>query len=215
MSSDPAVDAGRIARHQDVDLILMAARPAERGEIQCDAAALANRRPLTDGPVLVPFGAADDEWAALELGAWLAAAHERGLRLAGSAESSGLLATASLIVQRRDRVSAEPLLVGPGARGMLEAALGCAMLVLGLPSEGTGLGEERQLLADQATIPVLAMRGGAARRDGPQPDGDAVSLVAWRGGLTRLCAKRGRPGVGRRHRWGGCNPVAGELVTVA
>jgi hypothetical protein len=177
VSDDPAVDAARIARHQDVDLILMAARPAERGEAPCDAAALVNQRTLTDGPVLVPFGAAEDEWAALELGAWLAAAHGRGLRLAGSAESSGLLATASLIVQRATGVSAEPLLVEHGAKGMLEAALGCSMLVLGLPSEGDGLGEERQQLADQATIPVLAVRGGA--RPGGMAPSHTVTRFRW------------------------------------
>src|SRR5436190_1719361 len=81
-----------------------------------------------------------------------------GLRLAGSAESSSLLATASLIVQRATGVSAEPLLVELGARGMLTAARGCSVLVLGLPSEEDGLGEERQHLADEATVPVLAVR---------------------------------------------------------
>jgi hypothetical protein len=177
VSDDPAVDAARIARHQDVDLILMAARPAGRGEAPCDAAALVNQRTLADGPVLVPFGAAKDEWAALELGSWIAAAHGRGLRLAGSAESSGLLATASLIVQRATGVSAEPLLVEHGAKGMLEAALGCSMLVLGLPSEGDGLGEERQQLADQATVPVLAVRGGA--RPGGMAPSHTVTRFRW------------------------------------
>ena len=176
------MDAARIARHQDVDLILMAARPAARGEAPCDAAALVNQRPQANGPVLVPFGAAADEWAALELGAWLAAAHGRGLRLAGSAESSGLLATASLIVQRATGVSAEPLLVELGARGMLEAALGCSMLVLGLPSEEDGLGEERQQLADQATIPVLAVRGGA--RPGGMAPSHTVTRFRWSLGLA-------------------------------
>ena len=62
--------------------------------------------PLVRGPVLVPFGGADHDWCAVELGAWLARAHETELVLAGSAsavdgrDASRLLASASLAVQR-------------------------------------------------------------------------------------------------------------------
>ena len=44
-------------------------------------AALA-RRP---GPVIVPFGGAEHDWAALELGAWVSAATEAPLKLLGAA----------------------------------------------------------------------------------------------------------------------------------
>jgi hypothetical protein len=87
------------------------------------------------------------------------------------------LATASLIVQRATGVSAEPLLVELGARGMLQAARGCSVLVLGLPSEEDGLGEERQHLADEATIPVLAVRGGA--RPGGIAPSHTVTRFRW------------------------------------
>ena len=60
------------------------------------------------GPVYVPFGGGEHDWAALELGAWLAAATGSPLRLVGTRadprsgrrDASRLLADASLAVQR-------------------------------------------------------------------------------------------------------------------
>ena len=73
-----------------------------------------------DGPVLVPFGAGRHDWAALELGARVARATGVPLRLIGAVagrrgrDASRLLADASLIVQRRSGVVAEPVLARPG-----------------------------------------------------------------------------------------------------
>ena len=52
----------------------------------CDVAMLvAAGGTLRPGPVLVPFGAAEHDWAALELGAWVARATGAPLRLIGAA----------------------------------------------------------------------------------------------------------------------------------
>ena len=94
----------------------------------CDVA-LAPRADLAfaaSGPVLVPFGGRRDEWAALELGAWLARAHGLPLRLLGVEETpdrrdaSRLLAGASLALQRFTGIAAEPVLVAPGLDGILQ-----------------------------------------------------------------------------------------------
>ena len=67
-------------------------------------------------PVLVPFGGAEHDWAAAEIGAWLAAATGSALQLAGTAadEASGrrdaskLLASASFAIQRALSIQTEP-----------------------------------------------------------------------------------------------------------
>ena len=69
--------------------------------------------------MLVPFAGTEHDWSAIELGAWLAGSWQVPLRLAGPAveggrDSSRLLASASLAVQRALGVAAEPLLVEPG-----------------------------------------------------------------------------------------------------
>jgi hypothetical protein len=75
--------------------------------------------------VLVPFGGGRDEWSALELGAWLARAHGLPLRLlgveatGGRRDASRVLASASLALQRFTGTAAEPVLVPPGADGIL------------------------------------------------------------------------------------------------
>ncbi len=177
VADDAIAAAGRIARYEDVDLILAAARPANGGEALCDVASLVNTQRMGSGSVLVPFGAADEEWSALELGAWMAASHDCELRLAGAAEASGLLATASLIVQRATGVHVEPLLVEPGPDGMLAAAAGCSMMVLGLPDDGHGLGVERSRIAAEVGIPVLAVRGGA--RPGGMAPRESLTRFRW------------------------------------
>ena len=95
--------------------------------------------PGPDAPLVVPFGGADHDWAALELGAWLAAATGAPLRLLGAGgegeegqDASRLLATASLLVQRFVGVAAEPLLAEPGREGLISAAAGAGLLVIGL-----------------------------------------------------------------------------------
>ena len=130
--------SGRLASELDVDLLLTDAPD----DLLVDGApneqltATRGRRPatlrcsrpatrVTEGPVLVPFGGADHDWAAVELGAWLAHAAGVPLRLAGTAavpergkrDASRLLSHGALAVQRVLGISAEPLLTPPGENG--------------------------------------------------------------------------------------------------
>ena len=106
--------------------------------------------------VLVPFGGASHDWAAVELGAWLRAQHDctaasrRARRRAASGrDASRLLASASLAVQRAFGVPAEPLLVAPDADALLLAAADAAVVVVGLTERWRrdGLGVARTALA--------------------------------------------------------------------
>jgi len=175
-TSRPGADLVRIAAEQDVDLLLLEApdRLLADGELQtvlaeapCDVAALVVRAAAaTAGPLLVPFTGAEHDWSAIELGAWIAQSQDRALLLAGPVErerdASRLLASASLAVQRSLGVQAEPLLVDPGVEGLLAAADGAGLVVVGLSDRWAkeGLGEVRLALATRATPPVLVVRRG-------------------------------------------------------
>ena len=148
--SSPSRGGGavRLAGQESVDLLLMDAgeSPLEGDasvvleEAPCDVALFVEAGgPIREGPVLVPFGAARDDWAALELGAWAARSLDVPLRLIGAAETrpdardaSRLLADASLIVQRTAGIVAEPLLASPGRRGLAALAEGADLVVVGL-----------------------------------------------------------------------------------
>ena len=179
----PGEELARLASELDVELLLADA-PAELladgvpdeqlaavlSSTPCDVALLVSRDAQAAGPVLVPFGGADHDWAAVELGAWLARAMGVPLRLAGASASpergkrdaSRLLSHASLAVQRVLGVSAEPLLTAPGEEGMLEASRDAGLLVVGLSArwEREGLGAARLRLAREATPPTILVRKG-------------------------------------------------------
>ena len=154
----------------------------------CDVALLIDAGgPPVAGPVVVPFGGAHHDWAALELGTAVAAATGAPLRLIGAAsddsgtgrDASRLLADASLIVQRLARVVAEPLLARPGREGLFALAEGAGLLVVGL-SDGwreQGLGTMRGRLASSPPAPTVLVRRGAAR-PGLAPD-DPRTRFRW------------------------------------
>ena len=84
-STAPGEELARLATELDVDLLLADApdellaegAPDEQltavlAETPCDVALLAPRDATPEGPVLVPFGGAEHDWAAVELGAWFA-----------------------------------------------------------------------------------------------------------------------------------------------
>ena len=84
-SREPARDVVRLATNYDVELVLV-----DANEITGDLAAIAERSPadlaVLVGPavdsqrgsgVFVPFGGGENDWAALELGAWLASGAAR------------------------------------------------------------------------------------------------------------------------------------------
>jgi DNA-binding SARP family transcriptional activator len=162
-SSAPGDDLARLAAEQEAELLVVSDVSVPEG-VPCDVA-IAPRADLTfelHGPVLVPFGGGQEEWAALELGAWLARAHGLPLRLLGAEASeerrdaSRLLAGASLALQRFAGMTAEPKLIAAGAEGIL--AEPGSILVASLP--GGALDATRQALLELSTIPLLLVRGG-------------------------------------------------------
>ena len=116
----------------------------------------------------MPFAGAEHDWAAVELGAWLARARGAALRLAGATAGAGgrdasrLLANASLAVQRALGVTAEPLLVEPDAGGARRRGRGAGIVVVGLTDRWRreGLGRARTALATQTATPAVLVRRG-------------------------------------------------------
>lgn len=192
VSATPAEDLSRLAAEQDVDLLLLDANgPLSEDTLlyellmrtPCDVAVLVGGEP-GPGPVLVPFVGADHDWAAVELGAWLAGARETSLVLAGPRESttgrdsSRLLASASLAVQRSLGVAAEPRLLEVGPEALLEAAAAAGVVAVGLsarwPKEG--LGTARLALLDSGR-PTLVVRRGL--RPGGLAPREALTRFTW------------------------------------
>ena len=196
----PGEELARLATELDVELLLLAApdgllaegAPDEQltallEEAPCDVALLVSRDGAREGPVLVPFGGADHDWAAVELGAWLARAGQAPLRLAGAAavpdqgrrDASRLLSHGALAVQRVLGISAEPLLTPPGEDGMLEASRDAGLLVVGLSTRWhrEGLGAARLKLAQEAVPPTLFVRRGL--RPGGLAPPAALTRFTW------------------------------------
>ena len=188
VSLTPGADLARLAREHDVDLLLVDA-PAGLLEdarlvtvldqAPCDVAVLVAGG-LRPGPVMVPFGGTIHDWAAIELGAWLAGNLDRPLQIAGASDGAGgrdasrLLASASLAVQHALGVPAEPLLVEPEAAALVEAAEGAGIVVVGLTERWRreGLGRARTALATAGSAPVLLVRRGVRPGGLAPPDGD-------------------------------------------
>lgn len=186
-SDEAGNDLVRLASEQDVDLLLTDAPPELVSEgtptsdlhtvleqAPCDVASLVIGKQDFDlpanRPIIVPFGGAQHEWSAVEIGAWIAAAKGSTLRLLGSAgkpekgkrDASRLLAGVSLVVQRASGVSTKPLLVPPGEHGVLEATADAGLLIIGLSDRWSseGLGTVRMALAREARPPTLIVRRG-------------------------------------------------------
>jgi DNA-binding SARP family transcriptional activator len=186
VSDAPGADLARLASEQDADLLVtgpLAAEELERllAAAPCDVA-LAPRPELafeSAAPVVVPFGGAREEWAALELAAWIARAHELTLTLLGTEaiegrrDASRLLANASLALQRFAGTSAEPVLVPPGAAGILEQT--GSLIVASLPA--LELDRTRAELAERTTVPLLLVRGGL-RPSGLAPE-QTLTRFSW------------------------------------
>ena len=196
-----ADDLLRLARSYDARLVLVEAPPAfaSGGAPPAELVALLGRSPADvavvapgsgepGGGVLVPFAGGEHDWAALELGAWLATSTGSPLRLAGTRHdasgrnASALLADASIAVQRLAGVVAEPVLIEPTPGGLTEAAAGAHAVVVGLSSRWRreGLGEARSSLVAAGGAPVLAVHRG------PQPSGiaprEARTRFTWSAG---------------------------------
>ena len=173
-STNVGADAVRMAAELDCDLLLLDAPPqlltspilqAILAGAPSDVAVLVGREP-TPGPLLVPFVGAEHDWAAIELGAWLAGAWNVPLRIAGPTlegrDSSRLLASASLAVQHALGVAAEPLLLAPGPEALAHASHDAALVVIGLSDrwQTEGLGTTRSAFTELSTTPMLLVRRG-------------------------------------------------------
>jgi DNA-binding SARP family transcriptional activator len=195
-SPAPGRDLVRLASQEGVELLLMEAGSwpleGEAGIVlehaPCDVAMLVEAGgSLRAGPVVVPFGAAWHDWAALELGAWVARATDAPLRLIGAAsdgrengrDASRLLADASLIVQRTARVVAEPLLTRPGRKGIIAGAEGAGLLVVGLSERWRqeGLGRVRSELVGAPPAPTILVRRG--QRPGGLAPTETATSFGW------------------------------------
>jgi Kef-type K+ transport system membrane component KefB/nucleotide-binding universal stress UspA family protein len=203
ISPDPGGDLSRVAAREDVDLVLMDGRRPLLGEgvprgevgavldsVPCDVAVLVARDDThvsvgADSAIVVPFGGAEHDWAALELGAWLASATGARLKLLGAAGTTEetsrvtrLLSDAGLLVQTYAGVVAEPLVAQPDG-GIIEAASDAGLLVVGLSQRWReeGLGPVRSRLAKTAPAPVLFVRRGT-RPGALAPERD-VTRFTW------------------------------------
>jgi Kef-type K+ transport system membrane component KefB/nucleotide-binding universal stress UspA family protein len=205
ISADPGADLSRLAEREEVDLMLMdGQRPllgegVPRGavgkvleEATCDVAVLVARQdaevaPGPDAPVITPFGGAEHDWAALELSAWISSATGAPLKLLGAAgEGDGdgarvtrLLGDAGLLIQQYAGVTSEPIVARPGREGVIEAAEGAGLLVVGLSDRwrDEGLGPTRSEIARSAPAPVLFVRRGT--RTGALAPRSDVTRFSW------------------------------------
>ena len=158
-------------------------------EAECDVAVLVAKEgqpslPTEDAGVLVPFGGAEHDWAALELGAWIASRTGAPLQMLGAAAEGDeatrvtrLLGDASLLVQQYAGISAEPVVAERGREGIVEAASAAGLLVVGLSERWRqeGLGATRSEIARAAPAP--------RRVRPPRP---APGALAPRGDVTRF-----------------------------
>ncbi len=202
-SVNPGEDLVRIVAREPVDLVLTEGRRRLFGEgvplgdvatlleqAECDVAVLVARegddiKLGPDAPVVVPFGGAEHDWAALELGSWLAAGTGAPLKMLGAAGQTEeksvtrMLADAGLLVQQATGISTEPLVVAGGREGVVSAADGAGILVIGLSDRWRreGLGPTRSDIAKAAPAPVLFVRRGS--RPGLFSPSDSVTQFKW------------------------------------
>ena len=204
VSADIGADLSRLGRADEVSLLLIDGRRpllgegVPRGEVgevlreaPCDVGVLVAREDerVVPGPgaaVVVPFGGAEHDWAALELGAWIASANGAPLRLLGAAGETEertrvtrLLGDAGLLVQQYAGIDAKPMVAEPGREGIVEAALGAGLLVIGLSERwrDEGLGTTRSAVARAAPAPVLFVRRGL--RPGALAPREDVTRFGW------------------------------------
>jgi DNA-binding SARP family transcriptional activator len=195
-SIDPGQDLVRLAVEQETDLLLADCEPAEAldadlvrllGGAPCDVALLAGNGTVRERPVLVPFGGADHDWAAVEVAAWIALAGGTAVRLVGAEgdpglgrrDASRLLASAALLVQRAVGVATEPLLVARGPEAIAQAADEAGVIVVGLSDRwhDEGLGDTRLAIAQLAGCSTLFVRRGL--RPGGLAPRESLTRFTW------------------------------------
>ncbi len=204
VSADIGSDLSRLANADEVALLLIDGRRPLLGEgvprgavgkvlaeAPCDVGVLVAKEgdgvvPGPDSAVIVPFGGAEHDWAALELGAWIASANGAPLKLLGAAGESEertkvtrLLGDAGLLVQQYAGIAATPMVTDIGREGVVDAAAGGGLLVIGLSDRwrDEGLGPTRSAIAKAAPAPVLFVRRGT--RPGALAPRQDVTRFGW------------------------------------
>jgi hypothetical protein len=200
-SADPAADVLRLANGYDVELVLVPAPDGlEEVPLPDDLVQLLEGSPADvavaagapadwtggDG-VYVPFGGAVHDWTALEVGAWLASAASKPLRLVGALadpargrrDASRLLANASLAVHRLVGVTSEPLLVEPNEAALVYAVEPATIVVAGMSARWRidGIGASRRSLVRRDGRPTLLVHGGP--RPGGLAPGASRTRFTW------------------------------------
>jgi hypothetical protein len=140
---------------------------------------------VAGGMIVVPFGGADHDWAALELAAWLASATQSTLRLCGGARDEDvprvqrLVDDAAALVRVYAGVETDCTLVEPGLAGLTRAVEGAGLLMIGLSERwrDEGIGPVRSELARTTSVPILFVRRGE-RPGALAPTGD-VTRFTW------------------------------------
>jgi DNA-binding SARP family transcriptional activator len=195
----PAADIARLATTTDAQLLLFEATAQLGDDVRlpdtavgavaaaaCDAAFAVGWGALAEaGDVVVPFFGSEHDWASLELAGRFCESSTAPLRLVGAVDaqegidSSFLLATASLALQRLTGVVATPALARREPEAMVEACAGARLIITGLSSRGLGasLGSWRLALARAAVAPLLLVRRGV--RPGLGSPADAASRYTW------------------------------------
>ena len=171
----------------DVDLVLMdAPHGIDANGIPDALTAILERSPaavalvagsidLAGAGIFVPFGGGEHDWAALELGAWLASALSAPLRLVGTeadpargrSDASRLLADASLAVQRVVGVETTPLLADATGGALVAAVQPASVVVAGISPRWRreGIGAARRAIFRDSRRPVVLVHRG------PRPGG--------------------------------------------
>jgi Kef-type K+ transport system membrane component KefB len=203
-STHPGEDLARLAESEEIDLLLVDGRRPLLGEplplvdikpvlerAPCDVGVLVAREgePLGIGPrasILVPFGGAEHDWSALELGAWLAAAVGAPLKLLGAAGTTDetpavkrRLEDAGMLVRDFAGIATESVVIDDGREGILAAARGARLLVVGMSErwKQEGLGEARSQLARAGAAATLFVRRG--QRAGALAPRDSFTRFSW------------------------------------
>ena len=203
-SSHPGSDLVRLSRGDEVDLVLLDGRRpllgdgVPRGDVgevlheaPCDVAVLVAReaQPVAPAPgtrVIVPFGGAEHDWAALELASWLCAATGASLELLGAGGQTAegkraghMLADAALLVQQFAGVAPTTAVAEPGRAGIVAAASRADLLLIGLSERWRkeGLGETRRAIARAAPAPIVFVRRG--ERPGALAPASDATRFAW------------------------------------
>jgi hypothetical protein len=149
----------------------------------CDVALLAGSAPLPFADcIAVVFAGGEHDWAAAELGAWLAAGMSAPLQLIGfrgrDGDASRLLASASIAIQQVVGIDIEPVLADAGGDGVLEAASGAGVVVVGLSPRWRreGLGTSRQALLAAVSSTLVVHRG---KRPGGLAPREQLTRFTW------------------------------------